>query len=113
MAGSLPRSLRKCQTPFPSLNTLPDPGVLFLVVMISLSQRECLRMPSQGYSKGTQAMATAARNVAKTAIPNAFKNGLFPTVRKLKTVENKPFSYGGNHYLETLNLNFASSPKSK
>lgn len=67
-------------------------------------------MPSQGYSKGTQAMATAARNVAKTAIPSAFKNGLSPTVRKLKTVGNKPFSGGGNRYLETLNLNSTMSP---
>ena len=67
-------------------------------------------MPSQGYSKGTQAMATAARDVAETAIPSAFKNGLFPTVRKLKTVENKPFPDGGNRYLETLNLNSTMSP---
>ena len=35
VAGSFPRSLRKRQTPFPSLNTLPDPGVLFLVAMVS------------------------------------------------------------------------------
>ena len=50
-------------------------------------------------------MATAARDVAETAIPSAFKNGSFPTVGKLKTVENKPFPDGGNRYLETLNLN--------
>ena len=37
-------------------------------------------------------MATAARDVAETAIPSAFKNGSFPTVGKLKTVENKPFA---------------------
>lgn len=48
-------------------------------------------MPSQGYSKGTQAMATAARDVAETAITSAFKNGLFPTAEKLETVGNKPF----------------------
>jgi hypothetical protein len=48
-------------------------------------------MPSQGYSKGTQAMATAAQNVAETVNPSAFKNGLFSTVKKPETVGNKPF----------------------
>ena len=68
------------------------------------------QQPPQEHSKSTQAMATAARDVAETAIPSAFKNGSFPTVGKLKTVENKPFPDGGNRYLETLNLNSTMSP---
>nr|DAV86381.1 MAG TPA: hypothetical protein [Caudoviricetes sp.] len=50
-------------------------------------------------------MATAARNVAGTAISSAFKNGLFPTVGKPETVGNKPFPKHWNQCLLTLNLN--------
>jgi len=67
-------------------------------------------MPPQGYSKGTLVLATAARNVAETAIPRAFKNGLFPTVGKPETVGNKPFPKHWNQCLLTLNLNSTISP---
>ena len=49
------------------------------------------RQSPQEHSKSTQAMATAARDVAETAVFRAFKNGLFPTFGKPETVGNKPF----------------------
>ena len=68
------------------------------------------RMPPQGYSKGTLALATAARNVAETAIPRAFKNGVVPTVPRSETVAITPFSKHWNQCLLTLNLNSTISP---
>ena len=62
-------------------------------------------MPPQGYSKGTLALATAARNVAETAIPRAFKNGVVPTVPRSETVAITPFPKHWNQCLLTLNLN--------
>jgi len=49
------------------------------------------RQSPQEHSKSTQAMATAAQNVAETAVFRAFKNGLLPTFGKPETVGNKPF----------------------
>lgn len=66
--------------------------------------------PPQGYSKGTLALATAARNVAETAIPRAFKNGAVPTVPRSETIAITPFSSDWNQCLLTLNLNSTISP---
>ena len=68
------------------------------------------RQSPQEHSKSTQAMATAARDVAKTAVFRAFKNGLFPTFGKPETVGNKPFFKHWNQCLDTLNLNSTMSP---
>ena len=81
--------------------------------------------PPQGYSKGTLALATAARDVAETAISSAFKNGLPPTIGRPGTVGNKPFPKHWNQcllklctYLSTLgnkaarhNIHYAIQPK--
>lgn len=80
----------------------------------SLSLRECLRkpfqQPPQEHSKSTQAMATAARNVAGTAISSAFKNGAVPTVPRSGTIAITPFPKHWNQCLLTLNLNSTISP---
>ena len=68
------------------------------------------RQSPQEHSKSTQAMATAAQNVAETAVFRAFKNGLFPTFGKPETVGNKPFFKHWNQCLDTLNLNSTMSP---
>ena len=59
-------------------------------------------MPPQGYSKGTLVLATAARNVAETAIPRAFKNGAVPTVPKSGTIAITPFPKHWNQCLPRL-----------
>ena len=56
------------------------------------------RQSPQKHSKSTQAMAIAARNVAETAVSNAFKKKrlVSKTFGKLETVETSRFHMGGN-----------------
>lgn len=59
----------------------------------------------QGYSKGTQTVATAAQNVAKTALSRAFKNTEKEPFQHPENLGKPPFLAVFDHHLLTLNLN--------
>lgn len=58
----------------------------------------------QGYSKGTQTVATAAQNVAKTALSRAFKNTEKEPFQHPENLGKPPFLAVFDHHLLTLNL---------